>query len=71
MKLVELVYVVVSVPDDAALARVKRAVARPGLHAYQREVRYWVETVEEAETERIALSLAGFQSSIANYSRSW
>jgi cell division protein FtsN len=61
-----LLYVVVEVPDEAMLARVRRAAARPWLTAYRLQVRYWAGTPEEAEAERTALALAGIESRIEN-----
>ncbi len=57
-------YVVVPVHDEAALTRVRLAVARPWLMAFHREARYWVATLEDAEAERAVLALAGFASRV-------
>ena len=53
-----LVYVVVPVGrDPLTLLRVREAVARPWLEAYREHVRYWVETLGDAENELAVLAL--------------
>jgi hypothetical protein len=60
-----LVYVVVPVGrDPLTLLRVREAVARPWLEAYREHVRYWVETLGDAENELAVLALAGFRATV-------
>jgi hypothetical protein len=60
-----IVYVVVVCPaDEAPLVRLRAAVAKPWLQVLNREARYWVGTLEDAEHERALLALAGFSSQI-------
>lgn len=63
---VALIYIVVPVPrnDFSVLYRLRVAVGRPWLEAYQEKVGYWVPTIEDAENERAVLALAGFASEI-------
>lgn len=59
-----LLYVVVTVRDDAALTRLRAAAARPWLVMYKGAVRFWVPSLADAVRERAALALAGFTSRI-------
>ena len=57
-------YVIVAVPDEITLLRLRASVARPWLEVYENEVRYWVHTPADAERERAVLALAGFRSQV-------
>ena len=66
----DLFYVVVPCDSEQALARIRAAVARSWLQPTRSlagvapHVRYWVETIQEAENERSALALAGLRSTV-------